>query len=398
MPATNPTSNEYLRDALVRHQVNLQRAGQTTAREVVSVLDRSVDDVRRLIRERLDGLVGERLDISEGTGALRRLQFLEDRIAQVRRASMDDATATLLDRMEELVRNEADFVLTSIEAAVPVVLDLASPSDRVLRALVRESPFRGRTMSDWASRMEDSELDRVNTSIRIGMVEGDDIPTITGRVMDGIQVTRNQAEAISRTAVNHYSNEARQLAYDENPGLVEVEVYTATLDDRTSDECAGLDGTEFPVGEGEMPPLHWNCRSVRVPVVGELQGDRPFKSSTEEDLVGEYARENDLGDVTSRDDLPRGTRGAYDDFARSRVRELTGAVPATTTYSDFLGRQSAAFQEEVLGKTKAKLFRDGGLELRRFVNRQGDSLTLGELARRDRDAFVRAGLDPKRFR
>ena len=40
----------------------------------------------------------------------------------------------------------------------------------------------------------------------------------------------------------------------------------------------------------------------------------------------------------------------------------------------WLGRQSAAFQDDVLGRTRGLLFRKGGLRLDRFVNRAGDEL------------------------
>lgn len=35
----------------------------------------------------------------------------------------------------------------------------------------------------------------------------------------------------------------------------------------TCDECAGLAGKHFGVGEGEMPPIHANCNCERVPVM-----------------------------------------------------------------------------------------------------------------------------------
>jgi hypothetical protein len=55
------------------------------------------------------------------------------------------------------------------------------------------------------------------------------------------------------------------------------------------------------------------------------------------------------------------------------------------------------FQEDVLGVTKAKLFRDGKLPLDRFVDRNGNELTLKDLAKKHADAFVAAGLDPTKY-
>jgi hypothetical protein len=72
-------------------------------------------------------------------------------------------------------------------------------------------------------------------------------------------------------------------------------------------------------------------------------------------------------------------------------------VPAATSYQEWLKRQSKEFQEDVLGKTKARLFRDGKLPLDKFVNRLGDELTLAELAGMHSAAFKAAGLDPAAF-
>jgi len=65
--------------------------------------------------------------------------------------------------------------------------------------------------------------------------------------------------------------------------------------------------------------------------------------------------------------------------------------------SGLLKRQPASFQDEVLGKTKAKLFREGGLNVDQFVDRAGNELTLSQLAERKPDAFRKAGLDPEKF-
>ena len=67
-----------------------------------------------------------------------------------------------------------------------------------------------------------------------------------------------------------------------------------------------------------------------------------------------------------------------------------GRVPASTTYQDFLSRQSKEFQDDVLGKTKGELFRKGGLTVDQFVDRNGTELTLSQLAKTHPEAFQRA--------
>lgn len=81
------------------------------------------------------------------------------------------------------------------------------------------------------------------------------------------------------------------------------------------------------------------------------------------------------------DELSPGTRASMD-----------GQVPADTTYGQWLKRQSAARQDDVLGPTRGALFRRGGLTIDKFADERGRELTLAELRERDAEAFSRAGL------
>jgi hypothetical protein len=71
-------------------------------------------------------------------------------------------------------------------------------------------------------------------------------------------------------------------------------------------------------------------------------------------------------------------------------------VDASETYYNWLKRQSAAFQDETLGPVRGRLFRNGGLSVKRFselqLDRQFKPLTLDELRALEPAAFKRAGL------
>ena len=51
-----------------------------------------------------------------------------------------------------------------------------------------------------------------------------------------------------------------------------------------------------------------------------------------------------------------------------------GPVSAKRTYSGWLRDQPAEFQDQVLGKERGKLFREGGLSLDRFTDDDGQVL------------------------
>jgi hypothetical protein len=77
-------------------------------------------------------------------------------------------------------------------------------------------------------------------------------------------------------------------------------------------------------------------------------------------------------------DLPPGKRASMD-----------GAVAEDLTYDGWLRTKPQAFQDEVLGKAKADLFR-AGLTMDRFVSKAGDEWTLAELKKREAELWKAA--------
>ena len=72
-------------------------------------------------------------------------------------------------------------------------------------------------------------------------------------------------ERYARTKLTEVMNRGR-LAHFEDSGVVQGYQYSAVLDDRTSEICEGLDGKTFKSGDEPIPPLHFNCRSLLVPI------------------------------------------------------------------------------------------------------------------------------------
>lgn len=395
------TANEEFLDAMIRHQIGLMRLSGSVRNEIIAILDATEKDIRQQIAHRM------RRSLPSDNIAASRIRSLEKIIKNIRGQAFEDITAIWVREMKNLVKAEPLFVDMAVKTVSPVTLSTAIPAIADLVALVATSPFEGRVLRDWAKNIAAADLNRIMGQVRIGIVQGEGSAAIARRVVgtaalrgaNGVtQITRANAAALTRTMVNHFSNQAKRMFYEANKDILSEELYVATLDSRTTAICRSLDGRTFPVGIGPIPPLHFACRSVRVGILdGQVLGRRPTKSSTDKQLLREYTDSQGLPRVSSRGALPRGHRGSFDNFSRRRVRELTGTVPADVTYDDFLKRQTRDFQDEVLGTTKARLWRRGGLTLDKFVNRQGDELTLSQLARSDAGAFRAAGLDPDDF-
>lgn len=104
--------------------------------------------------------------------------------------------------------------------------------------------------------------------------------------------------------------------------------------------------------------LHWRCRSSSAPIT------RSFRS---------------LGiDI---DDLPPAERASMD-----------GQIAGDLNYGEWLQKQSAARQDEVVGATRGKLMREGKMAFDQFYTDRGVFIDLETLRARDAAAFKRAGL------
>lgn len=380
------TANEQILDGLVRRQTFLMRYAASQRNTAHGMLLETEDRVREIVLRYADDLEGLLISSRE---AQRLLDQMTQEIADARDVAWDEIISTDLDEAVQLARTEAAALVDAIESPVPVSLGLQPLPASLLRNIARSTPFEGRTLREWLERTRNVDVETIVATAKTGIMQGDTPTQVARRVLgtrgldfrDSVaRRSRRNLEALYLTVTNGIANEVKQELYRANNDIIRTELYVATLDVRTTLICASNDGERFPVNTGPIPPLHFRCRSLRVPYINPNNfGNRPIKPTTDRMLLREFAELRGLGTITSRDQLPRGTRTAYNDFARRRVRELTGQVPATQNFETFLRNQSIEFQNEYLGVRKAEIFRQGNLSLDRFVTRDGYELTLDQL-------------------
>lgn len=396
------TPNESLRDATLRHQIALRRYSAGVSRKVEALLLKADAELVERIRTRLARFEGKQMDF---TGE--RWKALLTEVREERAAVMAAYRDTVRGEVVPLGRVEADHESGILEKALPIELQLAAVAPEQLRAIMTSKPFQGKLLNDWFKELESVDQRRLQTALQLGMVQGEPTDDIVRRIVgtrskgftDGIlTMTRRDATAIARTAINHVSNNARSMVWDENEDIIQAKIWSSTLDGRTTAVCRARDGHGTPVGDSELPPgvrplvpkgvhppAHMNCRSTMVAYIDGIGmvGKRPMVVDTRT----RAKREVDFRKMAKEQGK------SIKDVRAEWGAEAVGRVPAGTTYQDFLQRQSPAFQDEVLGKAKGRLFRDGGLNVDQFVDRAGNEMTLSELAETHPDAFARAGVD-----
>jgi hypothetical protein len=401
-----PTANEIYRDAVLRHQIGVRQYTAGLLRRVDKLLQEADADLIAKIRARLARMEGKAIDFTSE----RWLTLLQE-IRGARTASMLEYRKLTRPELNEFATQEAEREISLLASSIPIQYSFAVVASDQLRAITSSRPFQGRLLKDWYRKLEADDQARLARELQLGMVQGEPIDDIARRVIgtrknnytDGVlSITRRDAQTIVRTAVNHVSNTAREYVHDANSDVIQARVLTATLDGRTSDICRANDGHGKPTPGNELPekmlptippnlqlPAHMNERSVWTAYINGvgLVGKRP----TVADTRTRAKREVDFRRLAKERGVP------IQDVRRAWADATVGRVPAATNYQEFLSRQTAKFQDEVLGKTRGKLFRDGGLSVDKHVDRVGKTLTLKQLAATQPEAFRRAGLDPGEF-
>lgn len=354
------TVNNQLIDAQISHNIDLQRYANHVVNRIIRLLNDVDADLSAQIVSVLDRLPKESFTVE-------RLDALLSSVRALNASNYAQISNELNNELKSFVEYEAGYQKSLFENTIPVQINLQTVNVEQVYVAALSRPFQGRLLKEWMQGLEADKANRIRDALRIGYVENQTTDQIIRRIRgskslnykDGIiDINKRSAESVVRTAMTHYGNFTKQRFYEDNSDVIKGLRWTSTLDVRTSEICASRDGKIYPIDSGPRPPAHFNCRSIMVAVTKSWK---------------------ELG--FNIDELPPSTRSSMD-----------GQIPDDITYQQWLEKQSVERQNEVLGVTKAKLFRDGGLTLDRFVNNTGHVYTLDELRKRDSDAFIKAGV------
>lgn len=380
------TANEQILDRMIRHQIYLMRYSGGLAKQVRALLKDSESKLAETIYSYLGKLQGKSIASAQGRAILREMQ---EKIAAIRGKPWRLIDELYRNEMNQLAVAEAATAAVVIQSAVPVILNLSVPPVDQLHRIAQSTPFEGKILKEWVKGMEASDAQRILQRVKVGIVQNHSISQIAQSIIPADtdltdrKIARKavrDAHAVALTVNKGISTQSKQALYQENADVIKTELFSATLDSRTTLQCAVQDGKQYKRGDGPMPPLHFRCRSERIPIISvDNLGNRGFDPTTEKQLLREFSEKNNIETVTKRDRLPHGSKGAFDEFARKRKRELVGQVPGKTTYSEWFARQSDEFKREELGPTRLKMYKEGNLPLDTFVDMTGRTLTLAEL-------------------
>ena len=349
------TLNDELRDQAIAHQIYLLRYQAKIVRKITEFFT-SIDEK---IRRELSGITEDTRPDQVDAELIGVRALIREVWAQV--------NVELANELAALAEYEAQHQNSTLVELSPVELMTILPPPERIVASVESNPFEGKILSEWTAKLEEDSYIRIRDAVRMGIVEGESYNQITKRVIgtkalrysDGVlALNLKQTQALVSTAVAHTTNQARQVFFEANDDIIKGVQWVSTLDARTTPVCQSRDGKVYPLDSGPRPPAHFRCRSVTVALTKSWR---------------------ELG--IDLDEAPPGTRASMD-----------GQVPDAETYQTWLQKKPASFQDDVLGPTRGKLFREG-LPLDRFVDETGKEYTLAQLRSKDASLFKKAGID-----
>ena len=359
-----PTVNDELLRAAIGHSVDLEHFNNGVIRKLIALLNKVDADLFRQLTAALERMPADSFTVA-------RLDALLGDVRTLNTAAYNSVEKQLGIDLRDLVDYESGYQYQLFQNTLPVQVSIASVTPESVYAAAMARPFQvskdgAVPMAEYLQGLSADRAAKIRDAVRLGFVEGEPIDAIVRRIRgtktqnyaDGLmEGPRHYLEGMVRTAVNHTANFTRQRFYEANTGILKGWMFVATLDARTSITCASLSGKVFPIGEGPQPPRHINCRSTSCPVT------RGWK---------------ELGI-----DMP--------EFSSTRA-SMDGQVPDSLSFSDWLRSKPAGTQDQILGATRGKLFRDNGMEVDRFTNNKGRVYTLDQLRQKDAGIFKRAGL------
>lgn len=274
------------------------------ARDAARVVDRVERDTLKRIFQLLDVVERDQREIIASLGQVdmtRARAFRELRarqaVAQSNAArdllSLGNANGPIADQMRAGIREAMeDGVRSATRAAISTgivtqaeataAIAFGSRVDLPLLQALTETTI---TTLDRVSR---DGVQRMMDEIARGAIRGDGPRATARRARQALDLTRYEAERITRTVFMRVNNEARHGTFVEL-GAAHLQ-WDATNDDRTCQYCAARHGMVYKIAQAPRPPIHPHCRCVMLPwrpdSAPENRGDAYYEQTRAEMAEG----------------------------------------------------------------------------------------------------------------
>lgn len=356
--------NNLLADKIRVHTLNVLKSTTKTRRKIMAVLDElQVSLVAQLNRN----------DITLTKFQRKRLEALLANVEESINGAFTSANTILRGELIDLADAEQVWTANTINKAVGAELVTSFMTKQQLENIADGALIQGAPSEEWWNRQSTKLMHDFTDTMRVGMARGETLGQLTTRLRGGriegvdgqpgidlpgvLTGPRRNAEAIVRTSFMQVASDARRDMYGENDDIIKGIMQVSTLDGRTTLVCIAYSGATWdldfnPIGKNTLPynggvPRHWGCRSAETPILKSFE---------------------EISGIKGAPKLPPAKRASMD-----------GEVPEDMTFSDWLTKKGESFQNELLGESRAKMWRGGNITLSQLVNADGTPSSVSEL-------------------
>lgn len=353
------------------------------------------EDITQTLEGALETVTGKLMKLTAAAESTPSLQKKRELLLK-RKAEIETTMAEIYQDMGEELKAKAietamvtpeiitGMIDDSLPEGVSAGLLWSHVTERRVLAWWDSGQVEGTFFADYLKKLETSAVERILQSARESLILGETFQETAKKLQDALDIGRNSAMGLARTAINSAVNWAEREVYSENSDRFKSFRFQAELDRRTCDYCAAMDGREYSIEDVPSPPIHFACRCWIYPVLKDVIVDGetvPFEDALgpEYDEVSHRITrlETDPRTVYHRDGTTSTAYQGYDvKFVDRRMnyRQWMDSMVHSSDPGD------VAFAREALGPTRFEMVKSGQLKMESLYY-QGKFRTIDDLKR-----------------
>ena len=322
---------------------------------IVNGLDEEIAKTLEGALEATTGKIASLASKADQTESLtRKRKYLEKQryeIQKILNKIYSDIEKTIEGRTIELAQATPEIMAGMVQNTIGIELSVPHLDKKTVKAWYESSQIEGLSPKRWLTKLSDNAVNRIVAETRESLILHESLGQTSKRIQKALDIGRRSAEGISHNALHTAWQFAERELYLENPEMVQKMRFVAQIDRKTTELCISLDGEVFPIKDAPLPPLHFRCRSMLMPIFEGIKYE------------GKRIARLDTGarTVHHRD----GTTSTV--YSKRRVQ----FIPESMTHNQWvqnLVKSSAArdvsFAQEMLGKTRFDLVKAGKFEVK----------------------------------
>lgn len=268
----------------LKHEVQIQRVA---TKLIKSGVYKSLDEAYKAVRLIL-------LD-AENITSPTKLNAVTKKISAAVDEAISKGWAEYTGELETIAIYDATYyagMMSSVAGKKLSVPAKKTITDYINKSLMSLTNGRSSQSGVWSKFVEKNTLgvaEQINSLVMIGYGRSATVAEMTAAIRQFTDVVgKEQAEALARTGLQHYSQQARKAMAEDNLDILDREYPLVTFDNRLSSKCMGIsvhypDGWEFGKSPVGYPPYHFNA-VMAGEMVTTSTGDKPI----EEVIAGDY--------------------------------------------------------------------------------------------------------------